>query len=117
MRTLRAIIIVLTALSLALLPVTGVTALATSADSMADAISSHSDCCPPDGDCGKHSKRDSNRGCTEDGACAAKCAGAAAIPLASAETASVPSTSAELTPIARLRLPVAPNPPSPPPRA
>jgi hypothetical protein len=109
MRTLRAMIVVLTSLSLALLPVAGVAAPVTSADS----ISAHADCCPPDGDCSKHAKS----GCTDDGACAAKCAGVSAIPLASAETASLPSASAELTPIPRLSLPVAPNPPSPPPRA
>jgi hypothetical protein len=108
MRTVRAIFVALTALSLALLPVAGVAAPVHSADS----ISAHADCCPPDGDCGKHSKG----GCTEDGACAVKCAGVSAIPLASSETASVPSASAELTPIARLSLPLAPNPPSPPPR-
>jgi hypothetical protein len=113
MRTVRAMIVVLTALSLALLPVAGVAAPVTSADS----ISAHADCCPPGGDCAKHSKSDSKGGCTEDGACAAKCAGVSAIPLASAEAASLPNASAELTPIPRLRLPVAPNPPSPPPRA
>jgi hypothetical protein len=109
MRTVRAIFVVLTALSLALLPVAGVAAPVTWADSM----SAHADCCPMDGDCGKQSKSH----CNEDAACAFKCAGLSAIPLASPETASVPNSSAELTPIPRLSLPVAPNPPSPPPRA
>jgi hypothetical protein len=106
MRTVRAILVVLTALSLALLPVAGVAA------PVPDSISAHADCCSPDGDCGKHSKGN----CTDDAACAVKCAGVSAIPLASSETASVPNASAELTPIPRLSLPVAPNPPSPPPR-
>jgi len=108
MRTVRAIFVVLTALSLALLPVAGVAAPVTSADS----ISAHADCCPMDEDCGKQSKSH----CNEDAACAFKCAGLSAIPLASPETASVSNSSAELTPIPRLSLPVAPNPPSPPPR-
>jgi hypothetical protein len=108
MRTVRAIFVALTALSLALLPMAGVAAPVHSPDS----ISAHADCCPMDGDCGKHSKG----GCSEDASCAFKCAGVSAIPLASSETASVPNASAELTPIAQLSLPVAPNPPSPPPR-
>jgi hypothetical protein len=108
MRTLRAILVVLTALSLALLPVAGVAAPVQSADS----ISAHADCCSPDVDCGKHSKGN----CTDDGACAVKCAGVSSIPLASSETASVRNASAESAPVPRLSLPVAPNPPSPPPR-
>ncbi|MET0840843.1 MAG: hypothetical protein ABWX95_01765, partial [Methyloceanibacter sp.] len=95
-------------LSLALLPVAGVAAPAASTDT----ISTHADCCSPDGDCGKHSKGN----CTDDAACALKCAGVSALPLTSAETASIGNASAELTPIPRLGLPVAPNPPSPPPR-
>src|SRR5262245_53153677 len=106
MGTVRAILVVLTALSLALLPVAGVAAPVTSADS----ISAHADCCPPDQDCGKHSKGN----CTDDAACAVKCAGVSAIPLASSETASVPNASAEPVPDPRLSLAVAPNPPSPP---
>jgi hypothetical protein len=108
MRQLRAIFVVLTALSLALLPVAGVAAPVTSADS----ISAHADCCPPDGDCGKHSKGN----CTDDAACAFKCAGVSAVPLMSSEMASAPNASAELTPVPQLSLPVALNPPSPPPR-
>jgi len=75
-------------------------------------MSAHADCCPMDQDCGKQSKSH----CTEDAACAFKCAGVSAVPLASSETASVANSSAELTPIPQLSLPVAPNPPSPPPR-
>ena len=108
MRAVRAIFVVLTALSLALLPVAGVATPVRSADS----ISAHADCSPPDQDCGKHSKGN----CTDDGACAVKCAGVSAIPLASSETASVPNASAEPAPVPRLSLAVAPNPPSPPPR-
>jgi hypothetical protein len=108
MRSFRAIFVVLTALSLVLLPVAGVAAPVQSADS----ISAHADCCPMDQDCGKHSKGN----CTDDAACAAKCAGVSAIPLASSETASVPNAAAESAPVPRLSLPVAPNPPSPPPR-
>ena len=108
MGTVRALLVVLTALSLALLPVAGVAAPVHSADSM----SAHADCCPMDQDCGKQSKNH----CNEDAACAFKCAGVSALTLATAETASVPNSSAELTPIPRLSLPVALNPPSPPPR-
>jgi hypothetical protein len=108
MRSLRAIFVVLTALSLALLPVAGVAAPVTSADS----ISAHADCCPPDGNCGKHSKG----GCTGDGACAVNCAGVSALTLATAETVFMPNASAELAPVPQLSLPVATNPPSPPPR-
>jgi hypothetical protein len=108
MRTVRAIFVVLTALSLALLPVAGVAAPVPSADS----ISAHADCCPPDGDCGKHSKGN----CLEDGACAVNCAGVSALTLAMAETVSMPNSSAAPAPVPRLSLPLAPNPPSPPPR-
>src|SRR5262245_11731013 len=108
MRTVRALIVALTALSLTLLPVAGVAASAASTDS----ASAHADCCPTDQDCGKQSKSH----CNEDAACAFKCAGVSALPLTSAETASIGNASAELTPIPRLGLPVAPNPPSPPPR-
>jgi hypothetical protein len=108
MRSLRAIFVVLTALSLALSPVAGVAAPVTSADS----ISAHADCCPPDGNCGKHSKG----GCTKDGACAVNCAGVSALTLATSETVSMPNASAESAPVPQLSLPVAPNPPSPPPR-
>jgi hypothetical protein len=108
MRTVRAIFVVLTALSLALLPVAGAAAPIHSADSM----SAHADCCPMDQDCGKQSKNH----CNEDAACAFKCAGVSALTLATAETASVPNASAELTPIPRLSVAVALNPPSPPPR-
>jgi hypothetical protein len=102
-------LVILTALSLALLPVAGVAAPFTSAHS----TSAHADCCPPDPDCGKQSKGH----CTNDAACAFKCAGVSAVPLPSSETASRPAASAELAPIPRLNLPLAPNPPSPPPRA
>jgi hypothetical protein len=108
MRTVRAIFVVLTALSVALLPVAGMAAPAAATDS----ASARADCCPIDQDCGKPSKSH----CNEDAACALKCAGVSALPLASAETPSIGNASAELTPIARLGLPVAPNPPSPPPR-
>jgi hypothetical protein len=108
MGTVRAIFVVLTALSLALLPVAGVAAPFHSADS----ISAHADCCPMAQGCGKQSKNH----CSEDAACAFKCAGVSALTLATAETASVPNSSAELTPIPRLNLSLAPNPPSPPPR-
>jgi hypothetical protein len=108
MGTVRAIFVVLTALSLALLPVAGVAAPVASAHS----TSAHADCCPPVQDCGKQSKSH----CNEDAACASKCAGVSAVPLASAEAASIPTASAELTPTPGLSLPLAPNPPSPPPR-
>ena len=105
----RAVFVVLTALSLALLPVAGVAAPVASAHS----TSAHADCCPPDQDCGKPAKGH----CTEDAACAVKCAGVSALPLAAYETASVANASAELAPITRLNVSLAPNPPSPPPRA
>ena len=108
MRTVRAMIVVLTALSLALLPVAGLAAPAASTDS----ASVHADCCPMNQDCGKQSKSH----CNEDAACAFKCAGVSEVPLTSSETASIANASTEPTPIPRLSLPVALNPPSPPPR-
>src|SRR5262245_10682271 len=108
MRTFRAMLVVLTALSLALLPVAGMAAPVISTDS----ASAHADCCSIDQDCGKQSKNH----CNEDAACAFKCAGVSAVPLTSSATPSIANASAELTPIARLSLPLAPNPPSPPPR-
>jgi hypothetical protein len=108
MRNLRAIFVVLTALSLALLPVVGMAAPVISTGS----ASAHADCCSMDQDCGKQSKNH----CNKDAACAFKCAGVSAVPLTSSETASIANASAEPTPIPRLSLPVALNPPSPPPR-
>jgi hypothetical protein len=109
MSIVRAILVVLTALSLALLPVAGTAAHLSSTLS----VSAHADCCSPDPDCGKQAKGN----CTEDAACAFKCAGVSAVPLVSPVTASMPDSSAESALIPRLDLSLAPNPPSPPPRA
>jgi hypothetical protein len=108
MRTLRAMLVVLTALSLALLPVAGSAAHLSSTPS----VSAHADCCTPGQDCGEHSKGD----CTKDAFCAFACASVSAVPLASSEMASSANSSAELTPVLQLNLSLAPNPPSPPPR-
>jgi hypothetical protein len=103
----RAILVILTALSVALLP-----AAVASARPSAPVISAHADCCPPGQDCDKQSKRD----CTKDAACALKCASVSAMPPASSEIASVPASFVELAPIHLFDLSPAPTPPSPPPR-
>jgi hypothetical protein len=109
MRTVRAIFVVLAALSVALLPVAGTAAHLSPTAS----VSAHADCCPPGQDCDEQSKGD----CTKDAFCAFACASVSAVPLASYEMASIAISSAELTPVLRLNLSLAPNPPSPPPRA
>ena len=105
----RAILVILTALSVALLPA----AVATAQVSTAPVMTAHADCCPPGQDCDKQSKRD----CTKDAACALKCASASAMPLAASEITSFPAPFVELTPIHLFDLSPAPTPPSPPPRS
>ncbi|MGE3530050.1 MAG: hypothetical protein AB7G54_11535 [Methyloceanibacter sp.] len=109
MKIARALFVALTALSVALLPVAATAAHVSSALS----VSAHADCCPAGQDCDKESKG----GCMKDAACALKCAGATAIPLASPDMVRIPASTAEFAPIPRLDLALAPNPPSPPPRA
>lgn len=109
MSFVRPILVILTALSVALLPVTGAAARGFSAPSM----SVHADCCPPGQDCDKDSKGD----CTQDAACALKCASAVAVPLALAGTALPPDSSDKLAPGPRSNRSLAPNLPLPPPRA
>jgi hypothetical protein len=109
MRIARAIFVVLTALSVALLPVAATASHVSSGLS----LSAHADCCPSGHDCDQQSKG----GCAKDAACALKCAGVTALPLASSGTVRILASTAEPAPIPRLNLSLAPNPPSPPPRA
>jgi hypothetical protein len=109
MRIARAILVALTALSVALLPV----AATASHFSSGLSLSAGADCCPPGHDCDQQTKG----GCAKDAACALKCAGVTALPLASPGIVPRPAVSAEPAPIPRFDLSLAPNPPSPPPRA
>lgn len=109
MRIARAILIALTALSVALLPAAVASARATSPQS----ISAHADCCPPDQDCDKQVKRD----CNKDAACALKCASASAVPLAEIDVVHPSYLLPRLVLVTGITGSLAPNPPSPPPRA
>jgi len=108
MRIARAILVILTAFSVATLPVAGAAAGAGSPMT----YSAHEECCPPGQHCDEHSKKD----CAKEAACALKCASLSAAPLALAETAFTPYSSAGLALIPAIALSLAPSPPSPPPR-
>jgi hypothetical protein len=108
MRIARAILVLLTAFSVATLPVAG----AAARDGSPMTYSTHEECCPPGQHCDEHAKKD----CAKEAACALKCASLWAAPLALPETAFTPHSSAGLALIPAIALSLAPNPPSPPPR-
>jgi hypothetical protein len=109
MRIARAILVFLTALSVAAVPVAG--AMARAASPMTYSAH-HEECCPPGEHCDDHAKKD----CAKDAACALKCASLSAAPLTSPETAFTPYSSAGSALILAIALSLGPNPPSPPPR-
>jgi hypothetical protein len=108
MRIARAILVILTAFSVAMLPIAGASARAGTPST----FSAHEECCPPGQHCDEHAKKD----CAEEAACALKCASLSAAPLAIPETAFTLYSSAGLALIPAIALSLAPNPPSPPPR-
>lgn len=123
MRIARAILVILTAFSVGMLPVAGAAARVASPmtssapedsahENAGHEDSAHEECCPPGQHCDEHSKKD----CAKEAACALKCASLSAAPLASSETAFTPYSSAGLALSAAIALSLAPNPPSPPPR-
>jgi hypothetical protein len=108
MRIARAILVTLTALSVAMLPA----AVASARASSTEPISAHADCCPPGQDCDKQAKRD----CTKDAACALKCANASALTLAEIDVVHPSYLLPRLALVTGISGSFAPNPPSPPPR-
>ena len=105
----RAILVILTAFSLAVLPVAGAGARGSSAPSM----SVHADCCPPGQNCDEHSKRD----CTKDASCALKCASVTAAPLTEIDAVQTSYRLPRSALVTGIAVSLAPIPPSPPPRA
>jgi hypothetical protein len=110
MRIVRAIMVALTALSVAFLPLAGIGALAHSPES---SIVMPSDCCPQEQHCDKHAKGD----CAKFAECMLKCSGLSALPLLPGGVAFSPSASPD-APRTSGRAAARPfTPPSPPPRA
>ena len=109
MRIARAILMILTAFSVAMLPVAGASARIGGPMT----YTAHEECCPPGQYCDEHAKKD----CDQEAACALKCASPSAAPLTSSETAFTAYSSAGLALVPATALSLAPDPPSPPPRA
>ena len=107
MRLTRAILIALTAFSVAMLPVAGAGARISSPSS----VSAEMDC-PHGQHCDKHAKGD----CAKDAACVLKCASVSTALLTAFEIAYTPSPLPKLTLVAGIPASLSPNPPSPPPR-
>lgn len=105
----RAILVILTAFSLAVLPVAGAAARGSSDVT----VSTHADCCPPGQDCDEHSKRD----CTKDASCALKCSSVTVAPLAEIDAVHTSYRLPRSVLVTGIAPSLAPIPPSPPPRA
>lgn len=103
----RAILVILTAFSVAVLPVAGAAARVSAPLSVA----AQAECCPPGEHCDEH-----QGDCTKDAACALECSSVSAVALTSPETAYSLPTPPKLALAAEIALSLAPNPPSPPPR-
>ena len=108
MRLTRAILIALTAFSVAMLPVAGAGARVSSPSSVSEEVD-----CPHEQHCEKHAKGN----CAKDAACALKCASVSTAPLTAFEIAYTPSPLPKLALVAGTPASLSPNPPSPPPRA
>jgi hypothetical protein len=109
MRIARAILVILTAFSVAAVPVAGAVARAGSPMTSA---AHHEECCPPGEHCDDHAKKD----CAKDAACALKCASFSAAPVTSPEIGFTPYSLAGSALIPAIALSLGPSPPSPPPR-
>ena len=110
MSLVRAIVVALTALSVALLPLAGAHALASM--SQTSQVAATSDCCPHAQHCDHQ-----NKGECGDAECLIKCSSVSAAPLEKSEAAFGPSDLDRATRIAEIAKTQGPNPPSPPPRA
>jgi hypothetical protein len=105
----RAIMVALTALSVAMLPVAAASARTVAHEaSVAGAL----DCCPQAEHCDKQTKGD----CGKSAACVLKCAGVSALPVAPTGIAFRPSASSQTSTLTGLSTTLSRNPPSPPPR-
>ena len=105
----RAIMVVLTALSVGLLPVASAGAGTFSTERSAAATS---DCCPQAEHCDKQTKGD----CGKSADCLLKCSGVSAVPLIPTGVAFSPSASPQNSPVTGIATTQSHNPPSPPPR-
>jgi len=119
MRVARAILVILTAFSVALLPVAGAVARMDSPQSVSAHTAdtpgvpeAHEACCQSGQHCEKHGKGD----CAKEAACSFKCSSVSAAPLASSGATLTPYSSPRLALIPAIAISLAPNPPSPPPR-
>jgi hypothetical protein len=110
MRIVRAILVALTAFSVAFLPSAGIGA---QAHSPGTSIVMPSDCCPQGQHCDEQAKGD----CAKFGECMLKCSGVSGIPLTPIGLAFSPSASLETPPTTGLASARPSTPPSPPPRA
>jgi hypothetical protein len=110
MRIVRAIMVALTAFSVAFLPLTGIGAQAHSPET---SIVMPSDCCPQGQHCDKQAKSD----CAKFAECLLKCLGVSALPLLPDGVAFSPSASPDAPLTTGLAAARSSTPPSPPPRA
>ena len=104
----RAIMVALTAFSVAMLPVAAASARTFSPETSITAP----ECCPE----AQHCDKQSNNDCGKSAACVLKCAGVSALPVAPAGVAFRPSASPQTSTLTGVATTLSPNPPSPPPR-
>jgi hypothetical protein len=109
MRIVRAIVVALTAFSVAFLPLAGIGA---QAHSPGTSIGMPSDCCPQGQHCDKQAKGD----CAKFAECLLKCSSVSGIPVTPAGLVFSPTTSLEAPSTTGLATALLFNPPSPPPR-
>ena len=109
MRIARAIMVILTALSVAMLPVSAANARSLHA---ASTVAAPLDCCPQAEHCDKQTKGD----CGKTAECLLKCAGVSALPLAPTGIALILSASTQSSALTGIATTRSSTPPSPPPR-
>lgn len=110
MTIVRTIMVALTALSVALLPVAAASA---GVSSPQVSIAAPSDCCPPGQHCDKQTKGD----CAKFAECMLKCSGVSGVPLMPTGVAFIASASPQASPTTGVVTTRSSTPPSPPPRA
>jgi hypothetical protein len=110
MGIIRAILVTLVAVSVAMLPVAGTMAQITLQG--ASHIASQSDCCSQGKPCDKQPNK-----CGDIAGCTLKCAGVSALPLAPTGVAFSPSASTQSSALTGIATTRSSTPPSPPPRA
>ena len=106
----RAVMVALTAFSVAFLPLAGNGAHAFAPET---SIATPLDCCPHAEHCDKQAKGD----CGKSAECTLKCAGVSALPLAPTRVAFSPSAAPQASALTGTATTRSSTPPSPPPRA